>query len=158
MFFLPHTPNDASFLSQEEKEFASARLRADAHGAASTDAKYEKFSWQAVSRALLNVNTILLSFSFFLIITPIYSFSLFLPTILDTLGYEDVITQLLTVPPNIGGFFSVIIACILSDKYQKRGIFMLIGTSLAIAGYIMLIATPHKFIQYGGTFLVAAGM
>lgn len=157
MFFLPHTPNDARFLSAQEKEFASARLRADAHGAAATDAKDEKFSWTAVKRALLNVNTLLLSFIFFLLITPIYSFSLFLPTILTELGYSDVITQLLTVPPNIGGFITVIVACILSDKYKRRGIFMLIGTSMAIVGYIMLIATSKHMTQYGGTFFVAAG-
>lgn len=34
---------------------------------------------------------------------------------------------------------------------------MLICASIAIIGYIMLISTPRPHIQYGGTFLVAAG-
>lgn len=157
-FFLPHTPNDSKFLTDEEKEYAAARLRADAHGAASTDAKYEKFSWAAVKRALLNVNTLMLSFTFFLLITPIYSFSLFLPTIIEALGFGDVEIQLLTVPPNMCAFFTVLIACFLSDRIKKRGILMLVGIVIAIAGYIMLIATPDIWIQYGGTFLVAAGI
>lgn len=99
-----------------------------------------------------------MSLNFFLIITPIYSFSLFLPTIIKALGYTQVKANLLTVPPNMGGFFSVLLTCWLSDKYKQRGIFMFGWTIIAIAGYIMLIATPHVLIQYGGTFLVAAGI
>ena len=148
--FLPHTPNDAKFLTEDDKQYASARLRADAHGAAATDAKYEKFSWTSVKLALLNVNTILMSFNFFLTITPIYSFSLFLPTIIETVGFGEVVTQLLTVPPNMVGFLTVLLICYASDKFQKRGMFMLIGTAIAIAGYIMLIATPDPWTQYAG--------
>ena len=158
LFFLPHTPNDAKFMSAEERQYASNRLRLDAHGAADTDAKDEEFSWLAVKRALLNINTILMSFDFFLLITPIYSYSLFLPTIIKALGFDPVIAQLLTVPPNMCGFFAVLLACWASDRYQKRGIFMLVGLSIAIIGYIMLIATPNVYTQYGGTFLVAAGI
>ena len=35
---------------------------------------------------------------------------------------------------------------------------MATGIVLAIAGYIMLIATPHVYTQYGGAFLVASGI
>ncbi|KAK3053952.1 hypothetical protein LTR09_005232 [Extremus antarcticus] len=158
LFFLPHTPNDAKFLPENERRYATNRLRLDAHGAANTDAKDEEFSWTSVKRALLNWNTLLMSFDFFLLITPIYSYSLFLPTIIKALGFDPVIAQLLTVPPNMCGFFSVLLACQASDKYQKRGMSMLIGLAVAIAGYIMLISTPNVWTQYGGTFLVGAGI
>lgn len=158
IFLLPHTPNDAKFLSEEDRQYASKRLRADAHGAADTDAKHEKFNWAAVRRALLNWNTILCSLNFFLIITPIYSYSLFLPTIISALGFEAIYAQLLTVPPNVCAFFTVLITCYLSDKYQRRGVFMAGWLVIAIAGYIMLIATANEWVQYGGTFLVAAGI
>ena len=35
---------------------------------------------------------------------------------------------------------------------------MIVGIMIAIAGYIMLIATPDVGTQYGGTFLVASGI
>lgn len=35
---------------------------------------------------------------------------------------------------------------------------MLTGASLSIVGYIMLISTARPLIQYGGTFLVGAGI
>lgn len=158
IWFLPHTPNDARFLTEEERHLASARLRSGLQGATQKDAKYETFSWDKVRRALLNVNTLLLSLLFFFLITPIYSYSLFLPTILDQFGYELFITQLLTVPPNTLAFLTVLVTCWLSDKFQRRGVFMLGWIVVGIAGYIMLIASPSKNVEYGGTFLVAAGI
>lgn len=178
MCFLPHTPLDSNFLSPEEKEAAVARMRLDNYGAsAADDVGHETFSWLWVHRAVLNWNTMLLSLNFFAIITPIYSFSLFLPTIITGLGYvgipfrsdhilktafdrryKKVQAQLLTVPPNATAFFMVLLVSYLSDRYQRRGIFMLMGCSLAIVGYIMLISTDRHTIQYGGTFLVAAGV
>lgn len=131
----------------------------DSHGSSTADeVADETFSWHWVRRAMLNWNTLLLSFNFFAIITPIYSYSLFLPTIIKGLGYTSVKAQLLTVPPNMGAFFMVLLVTWLSDKTRMGGPFMLFGCVIAIAGYIMLISTDHHLINYGGTFLVAAGV
>ncbi|MCJ1303746.1 hypothetical protein MMC08_006556 [Hypocenomyce scalaris] len=159
MFFLPNTPGHARFLSEEERYGAMRRMKLDAHGATTaSDIAAEKFSWAQVRLALLNWNTILLSLNFFAIITPIYSFSLFLPTIISSLGYTRVTAQLFTVPPNMGAFFTVLICSTLSDKIRARGPIMLGGCSVAIVGYIMLLAAKRPLVQYGGTFLVAAGI
>jgi MFS family permease len=175
IFFLPHTPSECKFLTEEERAGAALRMHLDAHGAdAADDVKNETFSkcrlrifeisanlspgWHWVKMALLNWNTILLSLNFFAIITPIYSYSLFLPTIIKSLGYTTVHAQLLTVPPNLGAFFSVLLVTFLSDKYRMRGPCMLAGVTIAMAGYIMLISNNNHNIQYGGTFLVAAGV
>ncbi|KAF1957524.1 MFS general substrate transporter, partial [Byssothecium circinans] len=159
LFALPHTPSDIKFFTPEEHEACLARMRLDAHGSnTASTVKDEKFSWFWVRRALLNFQTILLSLNFFAIITPIYSFSLFLPTIIRSLGYTRVTAQLLTVPPNMGAFFTVLLAGWYSDKLHIRGAFMLVGCTIAIVGYIMLIASTRTLTQYGGTFLVAAGV
>jgi MFS family permease len=159
MFFLPHTPTDAKFLTEEERIAAVARLRLDAHGSATTgNVEEEGFKWFWVRRAILNWNTLLLSLDFFAIITPIYSYSLFLPTIIKSLGYTSVKAQLFTVPPNMLAFFSVLATGHFSDKYRMRGPFMLAGCTVAICGYIMLIAGKTAGVQYGGTFLVSAGV
>jgi len=158
-FFLPHTPSESKFLNEEERNGAVVRMTFDAQGSsAADDVDHETFSWFWVRRALLNWNTILLSLNFFAIITPIYSYSLFLPSINRALGYTAVKAQLFTVPPNICGFFSVLITGWASDKYRVRGPFMLAGCTLAIGGYIMLIASADPTIQWGGTFLVASGI
>ncbi|TKX26024.1 MFS transporter-like protein 28 [Elsinoe australis] len=157
--FLPHTPSESKFLDQEEKLAAVARMKLDSHGSDSADeVKHEEFSWHWVRRAFLNWNTMLLSLNFFAIITPIYSYSLFLPSIISGLGYKRVQAQLLTVPPNVSAFLVVLMTGWISDKYRARGPFMLVGVTVSIIGYIMLISTGRPLIQYGGTFLVSAGV
>ena len=100
IFFMPHTPSQTKCLTEDEKAAAVARMRLDAHGASSaSDVESERFSWLWVRMAVLNWNTLLLSLNFFAIITPIYSFSLFLPSIISELGYSSVKAQLFTVPP-----------------------------------------------------------
>ncbi|KAH9210869.1 hypothetical protein DL95DRAFT_512439 [Leptodontidium sp. 2 PMI_412] len=118
----------------------------------------EKFSWHWVKIAILNWNTALLSLNFFAIITPIYSYSLFLPTIISALGYKSVKANLVTVPPNMAAFFAVLLVTYLSDRFKQRGIFMLSGATIDIIGYIMLIASSEPLVQYGGTFFVAVGI
>ncbi|KAM3068803.1 hypothetical protein ACMFMG_010971 [Clarireedia jacksonii] len=158
ILFLPHTPSQSKFLTEEERHIAVERMKLDSHGAAPTGSvDSEKFAWHWVKMAVFNWNTWLLSLNFFAVITPIYSFSLFLPTIISALGYTRVNANLLTVPPNMAAFLSVLLVTTLSDRYKRRGIFMLIGATIAIIGYIMLIATSRPHVQYGGTFLVAAG-
>ncbi|OCK84018.1 MFS general substrate transporter [Lepidopterella palustris CBS 459.81] len=158
-FVLPHTPSHAKFLTEEELAVALARMKLDAHGSTTSgDIAEETFSWHWVRRGILNWNTIILSLNYFSIITPIYSFSLFLPTIIKSLGYTAVKAQLLTVPPNMAAFFTVLIVGHYSDKLKVRGPFMLGGIMLAIIGYIILIASTHPLTRYGGTFFVGAGI
>lgn len=80
----------------------------------------------------------------------IYSFSLFLPTIISNLGYSSVKAQLFTVPPNMAGFFSVLLCSFLSDKVKGRGPIMIGCCSLAIIGYIMLLVKTRPLVHYGG--------
>jgi len=158
MFFLPHTPSHSKFLTPEERNVAIARMKSDSGGAETEVVDEEKFSWYWVKIAVLNWNTALLSLNFFAIITPIYSFSLFLPTIISSLGYTDVKANLLTVPPNFAAFLSVLIVAYYSSRLRRRGLFMLIGSTFGILGYILLLASSHPLVQYGGTFFVAVGI
>lgn len=99
-FFLPNTPASARFLSPQDQEAAARRMQIDTAGGSASKVEHEHFSWRAVRMAILNVNTILLSLLFFAIITPIYSYSLFLPTIIKAFKYPTLKAQLYTVPPS----------------------------------------------------------
>lgn len=157
-FFLPDTPGTAKFLTEEEREIAEQRLQLDSRGALAKDVAAERFSWAAARRSLLNVNTQLMSLNFFLILVPIYSYSLFLPTIISGMGYTNVTAQLFTVPPNFLAFLSVIGCCWMSDRIQKRGPMILGCITVGMVGYIMLIAAEKPGVRYAGTFFVAAGV
>ena len=56
------------------------------------------------------------------------------------------------------GFFAVLIGCWASDRIKARGPIVIAGCSLAIIGYIMLLASKRPAVQYGGTFFIAAGI
>lgn len=91
---------------------------------------------------------------------PLYTLSLFLPTIIKELGYTAAQAQLLTVPPYAVATILTVIIAVLSEKTKKRAPFVIASTSLAIIGYILLLSAPiHKpGVSYTGTIFAAAGI
>jgi len=92
------------------------------------------------------------------IYTPLYSISLFLPTIVKNMGYTNNQSQLMSVPPYVLGCIVTISAGFLADKSKKRGPYMMFFCLVAIAGFVMLISTHQPHVQYVGTFLVVSGI
>ncbi|OAL06881.1 MFS general substrate transporter [Phaeosphaeriaceae sp. SRC1lsM3a] len=158
-FFMPDTPAAAGFLTDEEKEWALLRMRIDAGGATSSTAvEEEKFSWHMAKMALLAPQTYFCSFIWFFLLVPLYSFTLFLPSIIAGMGYKSTTAQLFTVPPNMAAFLTVLITAYYSDKLKNRGYFIIAGSILGICGYIMLLVAKTNAVRYAGTFLVAIGV
>jgi cyanate permease len=89
---------------------------------------------------------------------PIYSFSLFLPTIIKKMGYTANQAQLMTVPPYVAACLFTIAASWLADRVRQRGVFMLGFQVIGITGFAMLAGTDKPSTQYGGTVLAAIGM
>jgi len=89
--------------------------------------------------------------------TPLYSISLFLPTIINELGYTANESQLMTVPVYALACFCTICGSLASDKVGQRGPFIMGFALIAIAGFVMLISSAAPRIQYAGTFLAASG-
>ncbi|KAJ4982846.1 hypothetical protein SVAN01_11666 [Stagonosporopsis vannaccii] len=157
-FFMPDTPATARFLTEEEKNWALRRMRLDAHGSTTVDVDEEKFDWYWVKMALKAPQTYFNGFIWFFLLIPLYSFSLFLPSIVAGMGYHSTTAQLLTVPPNMAAFFTVLACAYASDRLRTRGAFIAAGTVVGAVGYIMLIAASNNATRYAGTFLVAIGV
>jgi hypothetical protein len=92
------------------------------------------------------------------IYTPLYSMSLFMPTIVKAMGYSNETSQLMTVPPYVVACLFTIGAGYAADKAKQRGIFMLAFEALGIIGFVMLVSTSNPHVQYVGTFLAASGI
>lgn len=72
-FFMPHTPADAKFLTEEERSIAMARLKEDAHGATSVaDVNEERFDWHWVRMAFKAPQTWFSSLIWFFLLVPLY--------------------------------------------------------------------------------------
>lgn len=78
------------------------------------------------------------------------------------MGYTAAQSQLLTIPPYAVATVFTIFWAILSERYAKRGLFIITTSSIAIIGYIVLLANKHPRahpgVSYAGVFLAAIGI
>ncbi|KAF2178492.1 major facilitator superfamily transporter [Zopfia rhizophila CBS 207.26] len=152
-YFLMHDyPDTAKFLTKEERHEVQRRLEADHSFLA--DEFHMKYFWDAVRDWKIWVHM----FITIGIFTPLYSFSLFLPTIIKALGYTNNAAQLMSVPPYVVACFFCIAGGWLADRHGQRGIYMIAFNLLAILGFILQIVTDNHHIKYLGTFFAAAGI
>ncbi|KAF1850771.1 high-affinity nicotinic acid transporter [Cucurbitaria berberidis CBS 394.84] len=145
-------PATARFLTSKERSEVERRLTAD-HGHLSNDFDM-KYVWQAITDWKIYIFMLICMAGF----CPIYSFALFLPTIVKGMGYTANEAQLMTVPPYVCACFFTIGASWYADRIRKRGIFLMGFQLVAIAGFSMLAATAKPSVQYAGTVLAAIGI
>ncbi|KAK0615184.1 high-affinity nicotinic acid transporter [Bombardia bombarda] len=145
-------PATARFLSKDERNEVQRRLKED-HGHLSNDFDM-KYVWQALKDWKIYIHMLICMAGF----CPIYSFSLFLPTIITNMGYTANNAQLMSVPPYVCACFFTVTASWYADKYRQRGVFLLGFQLVAIAGFAMLVGTANPAVQYTGTVFAAIGI
>ncbi|BFZ62120.1 hypothetical protein YB2330_003199 [Saitoella coloradoensis] len=151
--WLVNYPDTATFLSEDEKRLLTARLASDSDAVAQ-----ESFSWDGVRQAFKDPAVYLYGVNFMGMSLPLYTLSLFLPTIIKDLGYTAAQAQLLTVPPYaIASVLTLVIAA-LSFRVSSRAPFIIGSAAVAIVGYIILLASHTPGVQYFGTIVAAAGI
>jgi len=111
---------------------------------------------------------------------PLYTLSLFLasntaanvcpnlrltssqPSIIKNLGYSAANAQLLTIPPYALATMLTVIYAIVSERYHRRGPFIMASSLTAIIGYCILLGntdpTHRPGVSYAGVFFAAAGI
>ena len=162
-FLLPNSVSTAWFLTPEERELAKRRLRNDtsAHLPDGHQAEgSEKFRWSEVRRGVFNVQLWLTATAYFAILSGLYSFGLFLPTIIKGLGYTANEAQLWSVIPYAVAAVITVVVAFASDRLKLRGVIMLFTLPLAIIGYAAIanVGEHDNHTKYGMTFLMATGL
>ncbi|KAL1969183.1 hypothetical protein VTN77DRAFT_437 [Rasamsonia byssochlamydoides] len=152
-FWVYNYPSTAEFLTDEEREFIQFRLKYD-----SDATRDESFSWSAVLKAAKDPKVWLYGLAFHTISLPMYTLSLFLPTIINELGYSAASAQLLSVPPYAVAFVLTITVAILSERTRRRAPFVMATSALGCIGYIILLSTYSPSKSYVGTVFAAAGI
>ncbi|KAJ6613475.1 MFS transporter [Mycena sp. CBHHK59/15] len=118
----------------------------------------EKFEWREVIRGLTDFQAWTTGIAYLGLIVSLYSYSLFLPTIVTGLHYTGKSAQLHSVPPYVPATVLTVIVAVLSDRLKWRGPFILICLPFSIAGYILAIVATTNAARYGAVFLIAAGI
>ncbi|KAL2392097.1 putative transporter C11D3.18C [Exophiala dermatitidis] len=156
-FVLPNSVETAYFLSPEERKLARARLETS-HQTSILSTEPEKFRWSEVRRGILSLQLFFSGTVYFSICCALFSFSLFLPSIVQSLGYTANEAQLLSVPPY--ALASIVGVCVafVSDRLRMRGMLILFTMPLAIIGYALIARVDSNVTKYGLTFLMASGV
>ncbi|KAF2017964.1 MFS general substrate transporter [Aaosphaeria arxii CBS 175.79] len=147
-------PDTARFLTPDEKLRALRRLRADNQASA----EKEKLNRRYVFSALKDWKTWGYAVCYMGCLCPLYSFSLFLPTILLGMGYKDTKAQLMSVPPYAAAAAMTVFIGWFADRTKWRGYCNMAVSFTGCVGFAMLLASSNVHVQYAGTFLGAVGI
>jgi nitrate/nitrite transporter NarK len=141
----------SKFLTTAERREVERRLSADCN--CLSNEFHLKYVGQALKDWKIWVNSFIAMGTF----TPLYSISLFLPTIIKELGYSNNSAQLMTVPIYIVACICTIAGSYFADRAGQRGCVLLGFEFVAIIGFAMLISNGIPSTQYVGAFFAAAG-
>ena len=153
-FLVVDFPEEAKWLSDDDKIFVKARLAED-----TGDSQLSvKPTWREVLNIFKDYKVILGGFMYFGVIVPGYGYAYFAPTIIRSFGYSPVKTQLYSVPPWASTFVLSMIVATASDYYKRRYIFILPVLLIAVVGIIVLLNIhDSENAKYGALFLVVMG-
>lgn len=113
-------PERAKCLNETERKIIVARLKLDRSSLAN------EFHMKYVGHALTDWKIWVHVLVTICVYTGVYSYSLFLPTIIRDLGYSSSTAQLMTVPSFVVACAICVTAGWYADKLQQRGIFMIV--------------------------------
>jgi hypothetical protein len=111
-----------------------------------------------VLAALVDPKNYLTALMYFSCNVSFSSLPVFLPTIIKGMGYSSINAQGLTAPPYFLAGIVSILSTYLADRYQQRGIVIIITSLIGAIGYVLLASTEVVGVRYLGIFLAAAGM
>lgn len=152
-YFIANYPSTAKFLTDKERACVQARLESN-----SDASRVEGFTFKNVLIAVRDPKVWLYGLGFHTLSLPLYTLSLFLPTIIKELGFTAAQAQLLTVPPYAVATVMTLTVAIYSEKLKMRAPFIMATSSLAAIGYVILLSDTHSGVSYFGTILAAAGI
>lgn len=153
-FFLPDSPAQARFLTEEEKLVAKARGVSQV----GTTERIGGIVWSDIGATLLDPKAWLTGLMYFSCNVSFSSLPVFLPTILKDMGFTAVSAQGLMAPPFFVSFCLTIGTTWIADRTQQRGYMLMVLTAVGGVGYVILATAKSVGARYFGVFLAAAGI
>ncbi|MBW0463471.1 hypothetical protein O181_003186 [Austropuccinia psidii MF-1] len=119
----------------------------------------ERFSFSEVFACLKSPHVLLNSLSLFMTGTVDFSLAYFQPTIVNSLGYSAVRSQLLTIPPSVVSFIVMLGTGFISDRFQARGLTACGCALTSMTGFLIFYVTKPQqtSLKYASLFFSVAG-
>ncbi|KAF5007233.1 hypothetical protein FDECE_6427 [Fusarium decemcellulare] len=155
VFLIADWPEQARFLTAEEKVLVQRRIAADTGDACRMDT-LNKFAYKRIFK---DWKIWLGAFMYMGIGTTGYAGVFFMPTILLEFGWKAEEAQVQTIPVYVLSAGVMLLSAWASDRLKHRYGFVLTGACIATIGYAMLLEQGDKSRDYkfAAVFLVNAG-
>jgi len=151
LFVLTDKPEQASFLSTEEKTWLTATLRAERRA---KDAVRTFSLWQA----MIDPKVLLLSLNYLGIVTASLGMLFFIPQIIKSLGnFSNMTVGWLTMIPYICGGISMVTWGLISDRMNERRWNLLVACIVSTAGLVIAGMTMGTWWALVGMSIAAMG-
>ncbi|KAJ4270559.1 hypothetical protein NW762_002247 [Fusarium torreyae] len=161
--WLPNGPGSAWFLRADERIFAVERMKQD-------NAEYveHEYSDDGIEKNRLSKRDFVETLKDWKLWTvlvlnicasvPSQAFSVFLPLVVQGLGYESILANLMTVPPFVCGALGLYAFALSSDHYKERGYHIVGGLLIGIVGLILTVTISSNTGQYISLCVLLAGV
>lgn len=149
---LPDSPRKAKWLNEEEQSLLTSQLTSG-----HVDIDVDRFDSQQFWGCFTDYKTYLYMLSYFGILTPTTAIALLVPRIVKDLGFVNTTAMLLCAPPfAIGLVFNLLVAWN-SDRVMERGFHVMGATFITFVGFLILVLSESKWVQYAGVCFGAIG-
>lgn len=158
-FVLPNFPHTTTWLSEEERAYAAWRIASDIGEASEHDVEEEQTKeslFHAAKLAIMDYRTwIFVLMQHCVLLSQTVTF--FFPSVIDTLGYDNITTLLLTAPVWVATFLLNLFVLWSASRSNERCLHLCLSMLLTIIGNIMLITIHLRGPRFLGMFFMAMG-
>lgn len=155
-FILPNFPRTTSWLSEQERQLAVWRLQEDI-GVDDWISSEQQSFWHGFKLSLLDIKVWILMV---LLLANVSSASVtnFFPTVVKTLGYDNVETLLLTAPPYVLAVICTFLNAWHADRTGERYFHIIVPMIVGVAAFILAAATRATAPRYVAMMLMLPGV
>jgi hypothetical protein len=133
--FLPDHPLTTRWLSEEQRQLAYNRIHTD-----TTDVREKTSVWVGLRESASDWRTWALCLMYNLHLSSV-GFQNFLPSVMETLGYNRTITLVLTCPPYLLAAVVGIVMAWTSGRWNERTMHITICKCIVMVGFIIAVST-----------------
>ena len=156
MFILPDFPRTTPWLSAEEKQLAIWRLEEDI-GEDDWVESNQQSLWYGFRLAVKDIKMWIMMLMIFCIVAS-GSVTNFFPTVVETLGYGDIASLLLTTPPYVLCVITAFTNAWHADQTGERYFHATLPLYVAVASFILAAATTSTAPRYVAMMLMVPGV
>ncbi|KAI5868143.1 MFS general substrate transporter [Durotheca rogersii] len=121
-------------------------------------ARIGAFNPRDILPAILDLKVWICAFMYFCGNVSYSSLPIFLPALLQDMGFTSINAQGLSAPPSFAAFVSALVTTWIADRTKQRCLIIFAAAIVGATGYIVLATVESVAVRYFATFLASAGV